>query len=482
MDYNAPVTPQEIERRLANLSTEGTRVTPAYLHFPGREVWRIDLGGKPYHVHFYPREKQSRLSGGGVAMREFVALQKLQQAKVPAPRVIANLSGFRLDALIGDATIVEPLDGAAPAADALSVATPRHHYRIATALAAVVDGARRAKLTGLSLDALAVKPDGTAFVGEALLLKEAIATVAEALLVKAGGVTVAGALAAAAAMPQAVTRTDRLRLWRALAPQTRPPRLPVGVADREPERRLQLDGWHVAFDPGAMEEKDARREFPRLLELVAADQLEILKREANGDVLAGEVVLAGRPVPVVVKRPRRKRVGRGLLEVGRFAKARRTWIKAWKLAARGIDAERPLLLAEKKVGPYVRDALLVFTRVPGVVLAKADLDAMTPRHRDGLFHRIGAVLRRLDDLGFAHFDAKSWNWIVTTDSNGVPRPVMIDVDGVRHYRWRAFGVRRFARSLKEHPQHTPADLDAAARGYAPWTKTAERLKLCGVTE
>ena len=39
---------------------------------------------------------------------------------------------------------------------------------------------------------------------------------------------------------------------------------------------------------------------------IDADQMDVLKRSASGDVLEGEIALGGRPVNVIVKRPRRK--------------------------------------------------------------------------------------------------------------------------------------------------------------------------------
>ena len=50
---------------------------------------------------------------------------------------------------------------------------------------------------------------------------------------------------------------------------------------------------------------------------------------------------------------------------------------------------------------------------------------------------------------------------------------LIDVDGVRHYSWRGEGIRRLLRSMRDHPQYTPADSLALCRGYAPWAKVVQ---------
>ena len=54
--------------------------------------------------------------------------------------------------------------------------------------------------------------------------------------------------------------------------------------------------------------------------------------------------------------------------------------------------------------------------------------------------------------------------------------MIVDVDGVRHYVWTAFGIDRLLRSMREHPQYTAADSLSLCLGYAPHGKMArERL-------
>jgi hypothetical protein len=65
-------------------------------------------------------------------------------------------------------------------------------------------------------------------------------------------------------------------------------------------------------------------------------------------------------------------------------------------------------------------------------------------------------------------DAKSTNWIVFGDGTPAgPAPVLVDVDGVRHYRWATAGILRLLRAMKQHPQYTPEDSLALCQGYAP---------------
>ncbi len=123
-------------------------------------------------------------------------------------------------------------------------------------------------------------------------------------------------------------------------------------------------------------------------------------------------------------------------------------------------------MERKRLG-YAIESIIVFEHVPGPTLAAAELDSLSADERHDLFDRTGALLRKIDDLGFMHADAKSTNWIVTNDRRGEPRPILIDADGVRHYRWALMGLNRLLRAMKQHVQYQPADAKALCLGYAP---------------
>src|SRR4051794_36532298 len=184
--------------------------------------------------------------------------------------------------------------------------------------------------------------------------------------------------------------------------------------------------------------------------------------------MVGEVTLAGRAVEVIVKRARRKRWYRYVNEIGRGSRSWRAWRKAWNLLIRGIPTAWPLLVMERRTLGYVTDQVIVFERAPGKPLATTNLDLLESSQRETLFRRCGRIIRRIDDVGFSHFDSKSSNWIVMLDVKRGPTPVLVDVDGVRFYRWSLFGLHRLLRSMREHRQYTPADSLAICRGYAPF--------------
>ena len=79
-----------------------------------RQVWRFEHGGRAYYLKFYPRhghrDAWRRLFRGSPAFHEFDRLQRLQRAKVPAPRAVAYLAGLRVAEKVGDAVILEALE------------------------------------------------------------------------------------------------------------------------------------------------------------------------------------------------------------------------------------------------------------------------------------------------------------------------------------------------------------------------------------
>jgi hypothetical protein len=117
------------------------------------------------------------------------------------------------------------------------------------------------------------------------------------------------------------------------------------------------------------------------------------------------------------------------------------------------------------------DTLIVFERVQGATLAKVELDGLPPERRDTLLRRVGRILRRIEALGFSHFDAKASNWIVMPDDGRRGEtPVLVDIDGIRQRRWVALGIQRLLKSMRSHPQYTPADSLALCQGYAPFSR------------
>jgi tRNA A-37 threonylcarbamoyl transferase component Bud32 len=284
-----------------------------------------------------------------------------------------------------------------------------------------------------------------------------------------------------------------LRGWYELGPKRRPPRHnPAAAQEWRDFLRKRVKGDNSYFGEISHEEwsgtffklykhprrwstvsqlhitpQDWDRELPPLLKKIETEELKFIKRGNSGDVLAAQITLGGKEIDVVIKRPRHRYWYRHINGIWRGTRARREWFKAWKILVRNLPTAWPLLYIEKRKAGYVTDGLIIFERVPGPMLAWAKLDEIPPNQREMLFRRAGRILRRIDRLGFAHFDAKAANWIVRPDDKLGPMPVMIDIDGIRHRRWTALGIRRLLKSMQENKQYSVADSLALCMGYAP---------------
>jgi tRNA A-37 threonylcarbamoyl transferase component Bud32 len=489
--YNQPAVGDEsLEQTLRDLARVGVLVKDRGY----RQVWRFEHGGRAYYLKFYPRHGRRdawrRLFRGSPAFHEFDRLQRLQRARVPAPRAVAYLVGLRLGDDVGDAVILEALEPGVPLDEYLNdldvngVAVP-DHLGLSRQVRQLVHDLGRAGLGHEDLH-----------LGNFLLHQGALYLL-DGYAVRPGGLTQADVFRLWHNASRFATRTDLLRGWKLLGKDAPPPKHnPVSArvfrsflgrvtGDNRYFGRLDFgDGWRGVFFKRAkyprpwsaasrqtFDAEQWERQWPELLRQIEADAFEVIKRSRSGDVLAGRVSADEASIEVIVKRPRRRYWHRYLNEVGRGGRARRAWVKSWKLLARNVPAAWPLLLMEKRKLGYVVDQLIVFERVAGPTMAMADLDALPADRRDMLFRRVGRVLRRLEGFGFSHFDAKASNWIVRPDAGRGESPVLVDLDGIRHRRWAGAGVRRLLKSMENHPQFTAADALALRQGYEPFAKS-----------
>jgi hypothetical protein len=212
-------------------------------------------------------------------------------------------------------------------------------------------------------------------------------------------------------------------------------------------------------------EQDWQSAWPNLLKQIDSDQLEVIKRSPSGDVLAGEVILAGRPIPIIAKRPRRKFWYRYINEIGRGSRPRRAWKKAWQLVVRNIPTAWPMLMMEKRQFGYVTDGIIVFERIEGETLASPKLRNHGPDAYHMLLFRAGRLLRRLEEAGLYLYDSKADNWIVREDEKLGLVPMIVDVDGIRSI-YQGGGIARLQRSLRELPAFVAGDEVVVSHGYS----------------
>lgn len=484
----------ELEKLLRDLPRLGTLVKDRGY----RQVWTFPYQGKSYFLKFYPREgfrdAWRRRFRGSPALREFSRLQWLQRAKVAAPKAVAYLSGLTLDYRKGDAVILHAIEPAVQLDLYLNDLAVRgepvpNHLKLSEQIRSLVYALGKAGLGHSDLH-----------LGN-FLLSDGQVYLLDAYAVRSGGMRLRDVMKLGHSASRFATRTDLLRGWDLVGSGgPMPPNNPQsatawrGFAEKSKGdgryfARVEIDGWQGIcfqstkyprrFSPASQQTFTAEQWTAATRELLAklnADTLHVIKRTASGDVLAGEMAVGERRLDVIVKRPRKKHLYRYAVDALRGGRARRAWFKSYRLIARNLPAAWPLLLLEKKQGGYVTDAMLIFERVEGQTLAKADLDAMPAPGRQMLFRRIGRLLKRMETLGLYHYDTKASNWIVRPDLKLGPSPVMVDVDGIRKMPSQAFGLRRLLRSMQDHPQYSPDDSLQLCRGYAPYAPlAAERL-------
>jgi tRNA A-37 threonylcarbamoyl transferase component Bud32 len=488
--YNlSPVAESSLEQALRDLPRVGTLVKDRGY----RQVWRFEHGGRAYYLKFYPRhghrDAWRRLFRGSPAFHEFDRLQRLQRAKVPSPRAVAYLAGLKINDQTGDAVILEALEPGVQLDEYLNGYDLRgepvpDRRRLSEQVRTLVRDLGKAKLGHEDLH-----------LGN-FLLHDGKVYLLDGYAVRPGGLTQADVMRLWHSASRFGTRTELLRGWKLLGEGADVPRhnpasarvyrnflARTGGENRYFGRVDFGDGWRGLFFKSAkyprpwsdvsrmtFDADDWRHAWQRLREQVTADKLQVIKRSRSGDVLAGTVEFGGRTIDVVVKRPRRRYWYRYLNEIGRGARARRAWVKSWKMIARNVPCAWPLLMVERRRFGYVVDTLIVLERVPGPTLAAVDLDAIPVDRRDTLLRRVGKILRRIEQLGFSHFDAKASNWIVRPDDRRGETPVLIDIDGVRQRTWVALGIDRLLKSMRKHPQYTPEDSLALCQGYAPFTR------------
>ncbi len=497
-----------LQNALMDLPTNGVCIKRrAY-----RQIWRVDLpasgDGSPggsFYLKLYPRAGQrlKRYATGNPAMAEFSKLQRLQKAGIPAVRVSAVLNGLMHEGEKWDAVVLPAL----PPGRTLDgifhehlLAGTRHpqHRMIA---GQIVDICRQLVRAGLGHRDLHLgnfyQSDDKLYLLDGYAVRTSPLNLRD--LQKLGFSVGAHA-----------TRSDLLRGWKELAGGPLPPA--NNRISRRQLRNYLERAWpglrrHNAYfyrppdhAPAAESTSSkwrfityrkshfARRWAPLsreafevqagssilltdVLDQMAAGQGEWLKRGGSGDVWHGTPTIFGRPLEVVAKLPRRKYWYRHLTDFLQGDRSARAWTRSWQMAIRDLPVAWPLMRAVQQTGPYVRQAMLITAWVAGENLAGIRLHTLSTADRTTLFFRLGRTIRRIEQAGFCHFDTKTSNWIIQADPVLGPVPVMVDVDGIRPYRWNGEGMRRLRLSLAEHPEFGPADLANLELGYNPWAKS-----------
>ncbi len=147
-------------------------------------------------------------------------------------------------------------------------------------------------------------------------------------------------------------------------------------------------------------------------------------------------------LPVMIKRPLARNARRKLTQTLARSRSLRGWNTGHALLNRDLPTARPIAFLERRIGPMVRDNLLITEAVPGAVdlethLRQALPAAATPRElhawKRPLIADLARHLRAFHERGFIHRDCKAGNILAAPPTNGAGRAELlwIDMDGIR---------------------------------------------------
>jgi len=235
--------------------------------------------------------------------------------------------------------------------------------------------------------------------------------------------------------------------------------------------------------------------------LVTGDDVIAVKDSASGLVVRRQLRVGEDEIDVYIKRPRRKKAIRWMLDLFRPSRPMRAFGIGHSLLARHIYSALPLAAIEKRRCGFLLDSLLITEAVDSGSLDTDGARLDGPRSGIHLNHflnrylgpgkgddglgaadrhrlaqqalwQLGRLLRRLHGEGFAHRDLKASNLLVrwSGQRDASPEIVMVDLDGVHRVRrvstrQQFRGLMRLNVSLLECPSVTHAGRLRMLLGY-----------------
>jgi len=182
--------------------------------------------------------------------------------------------------------------------------------------------------------------------------------------------------------------------------------------------------------------------------LLRGQGAEVIKDSPSALVVRRRLRVGPHELDVIIKKPRRKRRWKLLVDCFRPARPTRAFVKGHTLLTRRIATALPLVALERRVGPVLLDSMLITEAVDGLRLneffdtwlarpPKADPNFTIPQQRQlaqEALWQLGRLVQSLHDNNFAHRDLKATNILVRWTNGRRPEVVLVDMDGLRRMR------------------------------------------------